>query len=115
MKKLILIAPFYLFISFANAEGLEEYAQNLNQQSQSQLGISLKALSFLIEYSERTVSPDYLKATGQIKYFNELLEAEYIEVVEPTTSMELPLGQDFKKIKTTTKGLSIISGVSNSP
>ena len=64
MKSLITCTLIFVFAASASADNLKETAEQMNKQAVAQLGISIKALSLLIEYSGRTVSPDYLRAAG---------------------------------------------------
>jgi hypothetical protein len=83
----------------------------INSMSRNNLGISLHALSLLIEYSGCTVSPMYLQSTGKSKYLTELIDTGYIKLSNPPNTVEFPQGQEFKKIEATTKGNQVLQSL----
>jgi len=111
--KLIYSICFFtlLFItSILYAEPLDESKEIeiLNTQSIEKLGVSLRALSAFIEYSDKTFSECYMRATGNFGHIEELVSADYvtIENQKPIEGLE---GQQFSKLLLTGKGQCILT------
>lgn len=92
----------------AHAEpGITDKVRALNSQSMLQLGLSLKELSILIEYSGKTVSEPYMKAIGSFSVFESLANKGFI-TIQQLPSTEGLESQKFFKVQPTSKGTQIL-------
>lgn len=94
MNKLLTLI-FALFLSghvIAGDPIIEEKIETLNAASIESLGISLNALSYLVEASAYSYMPlSHLEESGKMAFINELEEAGYVKI---TKRVGLPDGQE---------------------
>ena len=108
-----------LIISSASVSEETKYAEDIrfiNAQVVEKFGISLPALSYLIEHGpmEALVPECVTKATGKYGYIEELTNQSYITLTErdvPKELQEMNQGR-FMKLVVTEKGTSVLEGLS---
>jgi hypothetical protein len=95
-----IVFGFYLLIiissfSYAGDPAVEAKIEALNQASIESLGISLNALSYLVDASPYNYMPlSYLEKSGKISFIKELEDSGYIEISE---RIGLPDGQEISE------------------
>ena len=94
MRRVLLPFLLVLFCGSAHSSDpiIEEKIEKLNLATIESLGISLNALSYLVEASPYSYMPlSYLEQSGKIDYINELEEAGYVQI---SKRVGLPDGQE---------------------
>jgi hypothetical protein len=78
--------------AYAGDSDIEAKIDKLNSASIESLGVSLNALSYLVEASPYSYMPlSYLEESGKIHYINELEKAGYVKI---SKRVGLPDGQE---------------------
>ena len=110
MKKLLWV--FLLFVSFSvfSAENIEGNAKQLHDYTQKLLGISPKALAYLIQTSKGSYYPvEIYKQLGEYKYFEELERNGFIQIELVGGLPDGASGEAMAMLIPTKKGQSVKS------
>ena len=105
---ILLLFSLLFFNSTSSSEDISAKAEKLNSQAINDIGVSLRALSILIEYSNIQFSEDYMRSLGKWDSFEEVISSG-LATVEAQPSIEGLEGQTFTKLIPTKTGEIILN------
>ena len=104
-----LFSTIFAGSSLADELSIQEKINQLNQATIASIGVSLNALSYLIDASEYSYMPlRYLQKSGDIEYVKELEKAGYVRMV---IHDELPYADTEEKRQKQVQIIPLYTGV----